>query len=365
MAKKPAAKPAEAKPATDGEQLEALAAAPDETAADDADLDFHSDERELGADGSEGWRWYLSRYLANGKGREECTTYAVGSISIDQLREEWGPGRYYARLRGPTGLLKRHHVFTLAAPRAAIAPASSSSDQLSGFLRELDTRLAAMARPAERPPGLDAAQLLDIAGKLADRMAPPPQQRSELDTFLKYFEIFDKLRGADGDATNTLIKEGFTTARPLLEALTTRLGGAPANGAAPEGNGTKQPEPRRAALENPPMLELVNWLQHQVRYLIPKARAGSSASLYAELMLDNLPAGVTADMVLSALQQQGALDKLFNVLPNDDRIAAQTVRPWFEELRTELVGFLVALKNPAPDDTPDDKGGEKSDTPAA
>jgi hypothetical protein len=123
------------------------------------------------------------------------------------------------------------------------------------------------------------------------------------------------------------------------------------------------------------MLQLVNWLLRQVRFCIPKAAAGKSTSLYAEVILDNVPSDtngnpiVAPSALLAALKAPDALDRLFNSLPTEERIAAQAQRAWFEELRREMVElleqYLAAPEGDARRTVEGDAAGDIDDTPGA
>jgi hypothetical protein len=269
--------------------------------------------------------------------------------------------------------VKKTRVFTLAAPRnAAAAAATSTTEALLTKLLEAQQRGfeqlgQALARPAA--PATDPQQMLDLALRMAERMSGSKRDADPLEQVTKWFELADRFRA--GKDWTDLIGDGLQTLRPLVDVAVTRLGGTPAGaGATPDAGGAPAARANGAPpkLEGSAMLKLVTYLQHQVRYLTSKARAKSSPSLYAEVLLDNLPEGVEFPQVLELLKRPGALDQLLGMLPAEDRIAAQAERAWFEELLTELAGFIEAqiagTAAPAAAAAPGgDKGGPVSDTP--
>jgi len=319
--------------------------------------DFAADEAELGEEPA-AYRWHLSRAIYRGAGSkrewESCTSYpaGVGAITADNIREDWGAGTYYAQLRsapgtGQAGAVRKTRLFHIATPRMTAAPTQAAAPpDLVVVLRELGEqqragleRLAQLLTQRPPAPSIDPAGMLDLAMKMADRMTPPRERSDgQLETVAKWFDLADRFRSGEKGWAD-LVAKGIDTLQPLVDVTVTRLGGeAPARE-----NGTAAPAAAangQTKVEAPPMLQLANYLQRQVRYLTGKAAQGSSAELYAEVVLDNLPPGVTQEQVLGALKTPGALDRLFSTLPNDDRVAAQAHRAWFETLLREMIAFL-------------------------
>lgn len=340
--------------------------------------DFAADEAELGGEQAN-YRWHLSRsvYLNGKRQWETCTSYPAGAgvLTADLVREDWGPGTYYAQLRPAPGSgvghggVKKTRTFTLAAPRSAtVTPGASSStesllqkmieNQQAGFIR-----LGEMLANRPQSAGADPNQLMDLALRMAERMAPARREVDPLAEFGKWSAIFDRMR--TGKDWPDLVSEGIETVRPLVELAVSRLGGDPTpNTSAPatRANGT-QPQPK--AEGNMWQLQLANYLRRQAPYLIGKAKAKASANLYAEVMLDNLPEAITFPQLLELLKRPNALQAVFDQLSPDLKAQAENERPWFEELLRELVGFLEAQVSGEALPAPGDKAGASGDTPAA
>lgn len=343
--------------------------------------DFGADEAELGQEPS-AFRWHLSRALFRGGKREWeiCTSYpaGVGALTADVIREEWGPGVYLAQLRGGpgtgSGAVRKSRLFHLATPRGFVpgapSPSTTPTSDLSAVLGKLleqqqrgfeQLSQALTSRPAG---GADPAAMLDLAMRMAERMTPKRGESEDtLERVGRWFDLADRFRS--GKDWTDLISEGISTVRPLVDVAVSRLGGPSpeptpntASAVAVNGNGAAP------QVVQPPMLQLANFLQRQVRYLTGKAKAKASPNLYAEVVLDNLPAGIEFSQVLEVIKRPGALDQLFGMLSSDDRIAAQSERAWFEELLREMTAFLEEQLEPAAGGE-DDSGGKVGDTPAA
>lgn len=377
----PAPEPERVEPITE-ESLEA-------SAIEIGSPDFAADEAELGEEPA-AYRWHLSRAIYRGPGGlkrdwETCTSYpaGVGALTADGIRDDWGPGTYLAQLRaapgaGRSGAVRKTRIFHVAAPRVSGTPnqaAAVPGGDLVAVLRQLaEQQQRSFEHLAQllsaRPPAasVDPAAMLDLAMRMADRMTPPRDKDGGFDTVAKWFDLADRFRSGEKGVYD-LVSKGIDTLAPLVDVTVERLGGqAPARGngaeaapaAAAAGNGQRKP------VEAPPMLQLANYLQRQVRYLTGKAAQKSSAQLYAEVVLDNMPEGVTEEQILGALKTPGALDRVFSMLSNDDRVAAQAQRAWFEELVREMIDFLEGLKESGAGETAQgDTAGTKGDTPAA
>src|SRR5256885_10826002 len=127
-------KTAKAPAAPEVERVEQLAEASpvESTAVESGTPDFAADEAELGEEPA-AYRWHLSRAIYRGPGSkrewETCTSYpaGIGAITADGIREDWGPGTYYAQLRsapgtGQAGAVRKTRLFHVATPRGAVAP---------------------------------------------------------------------------------------------------------------------------------------------------------------------------------------------------------------------------------------------------
>lgn len=343
--------------------------------------DFSADEAELGGQSSV-YRWHLSRrvYIDGRRSWETCTSYPAGEgvLTADVIREDWGPGTYFAQLRPAAGsgighgAVRKARVFTLAAPRSAtVAPVGTSSttenllqkmieSQQQGFL-QLGKLLA------DRPvaAGADPAAMLDLAMRMAERMSPPKRGGDgfDLDGVTRLLDFAERVRGGKG--WPDLVSDGIETLKPLVGTLVSRLGGDPTPAA--DANGAAQPTRTNGVqpkIEGPNMswqIELAKFLRGQTRFLIGKAKSKASPNLYAEVLLDNLPEVVTFPQLLELLKSPGALQKVFDLMPPDDKAAAESERAWFESLLREMVDYLERV---IAAEVTGDSAPETSDTPA-
>jgi hypothetical protein len=340
--------------------------------------DFAADEAELGAEPTL-YRWHLSRAVFRGAKREweTCTSYPAGAgvLTADVIREDWGPGTYYAQLRPAAGSGVGHggvaktRTFTLAAPRGPTAAPGVSSTTEALLQKMLEAQQRGFEQLgqllAARPGGgADPAAMLDLAMRMAERMSPK-RESDPLEQIDRWAGLFERLR--TGKDWTDLISEGITTVRPLVDVAVQKLGGIPAAAsadAAPSAAPAITNGSGGAPKVEGPMwqLQLANYLRHQARYLIGKARTKASANLYAEVVLDNLPEAVTFPQMLELLKQPNALQRVLDQLPAEERVAAERERAWFEELVREMIGFLEAQVGGAPPPG-GDSGAAKDDTP--
>lgn len=88
------------------------------------------------------------------------------------------------------------------------------------------------------------------------------------------------------------------------------------------------------------MIRLLPFLRQQTAFLVQKAARNSEPGLYAELMLDNLPAGVSASALTDFLKRDDWWSLLCNFDANVTPYAG-----WFEQLRNELIDLTTEKTN--------------------
>jgi hypothetical protein len=316
------------------------------------------------------------------KEREECMRCPLSVFSVEELRAQFGPGNYQVWVYFDRKLKQRIN-YRLKAPRVLPTSiqrtdASSSSPQgsdLDRMLTILDERQRRSMEPllemskalvgalAGRPQG-SSVDTLDQAIKLAGLLSTKGGGAKEaVDLLLQGMKLGQGREGG-GSIWAGAVEKAIDKLSPLVDAITPAAAAAVGARAPAPANGATAP-----ALEAPapvpgenPMLQLLAWLQTRVREFIPLARAGKSPELYAEVILDQVPAGVTPQQLYQALKKEGAIDSLFSMLPSELRLQAVPLRPWFMALREELLEYFDAdgnLTERAPEvEAPPNKGSD-------
>ncbi len=370
---------------TDGKDRELEAASADELTSEEEEL-----QQALGEVGDTEVKIQVIRTLPADKAGN-CTSYPAGEFSIDRLREEWGGGKYMLYFRLPGGKLKTKRSISVleklkpAAPpdrtaeliaalaankgdNGAILPAifsmmqaqqKSSTDMIVAMINAQGNNKAAGMGPAELVALLGAIE--GLKGK-ADKSSG-----SSLDELVKVLKVARELNGEGGDSGGILDKLA-TMAGPLIERLAEKSNAAQtsqisrrsvpvsativsretaASSAKSETSDQTTPsrsmgESNRAESEGDIVgensqgenmnLKLVGWLRETLALLLKQAEKNSDPELYADYVLDNLPDGITADVVLAQLRDPDAMTKLQFF---DGRVA--THRDWLEEFQSAVI----------------------------
>jgi hypothetical protein len=134
----------------------------------------------------------------------------------------------------------------------------------------------------------------------------------------------------DGFPTAPSTNSGENTTNPeVIRSETSETNPTPASGDG-AAHGTSGSEDMNLGY-----VALIPYMRKQLELLVLKAHRNSDPSLYAELMLDNLPEGVQPQTILDFLQR----DDWWHMLNQfDERV--QPYGGWFENLRTELITLI-------------------------
>lgn len=307
-----------------------------------------------------------------------CCTYALSEMSLDRLQEEWGGGKFSVRVRNGRGEFKGSASVQIAGkarnrgdapavvsqPAAApavdigalLTAATAGSKQQIDMLTSLVTALINKPAPAPPPAGPD---VLDVIAQLAPLLKPDKGGSDSADSvklLLQGIELGKDLGGAGGEAGFTdVIMKGLDTVKGMVPAAPPPGPPAPrqprpaaqrvaqpripAPGSVPAQEPPKPPTQATAPRVDPgasPMLRLLQWLKQQTVMLCHQAQRGKDPELYAELLLDNLPAGLTEEEMLRRMQSPGAIDDLAQINPN-----VLHFREWFEEFRLAVIDLLT------------------------
>ena len=373
----------------DAEELEAL------DAAEDGALSRAIDEiRNV-----EGARAEVHRVLpAEREGF--CRSYPVSVFSHERIATDYGPGKYRVRFKGPGDkYIKGGGTFMIAEGLQSAAPTTQSGiPEFLALMKERDAREQA-EREKRKTEWLDWAKilaplalpkLLDIMGggskalgpaeivrmmkDLKDMQGPQADLKSQFESVVSVLQGARELVGDDGaksttgstwpDLVKALIESpamgalagmlpGLTRPAPLplpspsavtlprpsaavpprlAESSASAPSTAPGSSTAPESQGT-----------DVRLLEQLAWLRGTLDQLVPQAIKGANARLYAEVVLDNLPAGLISEAdLLERLSAEGWLDQLAQV---DARVREHV--EWFGKFRAYAVKVLERRKRQA------------------
>lgn len=333
---------------------------------------------ELGESG--GGRVKVERVSDNRKLLEYVDEFDAAAFSLKELQQQYGGGEYRLTVRDAGGRYVKSGRVMIAQPRQApgAAPAEpSGGDKLAEVMRaqgeQLQRALALMMLQQRTAPASAVTpdqvrrELLQDMQLMRDLVGGGGQQigADKLLEVLKLgMEIARDSEGG-GDWVSLAAKALDALGEPIKEALTQRAGGSPAPAAAIPGRAPGRPIPAPAtagASPNPQpqqrpregrMFGAFN-LQGAVAFLVAKAAAGADSTLYADLILDNLPPAQ-----LPILQQLLAGDVVESLAAFDPRVRQQA--QWFRDLGDELRQMLQESDAAEPGS---DAGGDADGNPA-
>lgn len=312
-------------------------------------------------------------------------TIGAEELTMEQLAELFGPGRYTIRVRMPGGKYGGSDNVQIAEPaRPKLPPATPApaAPPVAPGNSDLALVLAAMQRSAdqqatntnnllraliERPQPAAPAQP-DTIGMLlaAQKLLGPRDANGGMDMFLKGIEFGKEIGGSGGETDfGDLMLKGIdglkelSAAQPAQATPRRRL---PAPGTVPAIEHQPAAAPRNPRAAAPTAgakmntLQLLQWLGGQVKRLLVLAANNKSPSLYAEVFLDGLPPGLEHATILEHLNKPDAIQQLARL---DKRVLH--FAPWFEEFRGEVLRMIEE----GPEDDGDDEDGDDEDDATA
>lgn len=245
------------------------------------------------------------------------------------------------------------------------APAPTLADQLATLkhLQDLEPKERGLAGQLDEVAGI-MVKLRDLSGDNGGGGGT-----TWLDLALR---AIDALKEPLGTAAKVLLPA--VGGRPLLPS-----GASPTSTAAPSStpaiargptsasppasapgpaNGSHSPSPAPAESSAVPLspLTFLTWFRAVLEEtLIPKARADANPELYAELVLDNLPEGVTPGDLLPLLERPNWWSELQTIAPNVARYPR-----WFGEFRRLLIQWIKSPPEATDDTTAEPPAGDGS-----
>jgi hypothetical protein len=165
----------------------------------------------------------------------------------------------------------------------------------------------------------------------------------QMSEFTKIMELVDHVRGDDKSAGSTwadIARDAIGQVGPVLGGLVQMKTGVRPPSLPSHPQGAESP-PAQATDSSNPMLQLLAWFKSQIEGLIYQASRNRDPLLYAEVVLDNLPAGADLGQLRGILGGDDWWQKLSGFAPG-----VQPYPQWFAECRAELLSGLDQLLEP-------------------
>lgn len=286
---------------------------------------------QLGASASAA-RIIVHRVTANAD-PEECIDCPLSVFSKEQLRAQFGPGRYSCEVRHK-GVIRRRWEWRFAQPlqMAAPAPGAAVNDQVAALQRQIaentdrerqrthDLMVALIGRPQrETAPGL---QLGDLAAM--KELFGGNGGGSTLGQFKEFLELRELMGGDDKGST------GMDLALKALDVFPQWLAA-----------GQKQlPAPRERKAAAPGTPAIASGKRDQLAaFILQHAKQGTAPQLAAQFIFEQLQQldDKTYDTACSIAESEGAVNMALMIEP---RLAP--ARDWLEQVASELRPLISA-----------------------
>lgn len=312
------------------------------------DIDSQMDRlfEEFGGDANDAeFKIHVKRAIV-GKGEMEvcfCCTPAELPIT-DRIQHQYGPGTYEIwvykngkRFRKRTLHIAKPLQGYSTAPQHVAQP--NPSTDMAGLInsmgennRQVMEQMQAMVNNQPQPQPLNVMGIITGAATLLPiikEILAPPNQTSELNTFMKAMEFAKDMNGSDKE-TN-LFDLAKSLGGPLME-MTSKLADQqkPVISTQPQ---TNQPV---ATVQNNPIPqtqpETGPQFKQQLAMLVAMAHQQKDPALYADMILDN----VSPEHIGVFIDRPDTVDYLVSIDPN-----VAHFRPWFDKLKEELKSALT------------------------
>lgn len=393
-AKKPSAPP----PLADEESTEELQLRMPADADEPDEDDALAELRGLGVDGE--YKFTVSR-VARKPGEQSgyCATYQAGDLSLDAIRDQFGGGKYKVRVTDSGGRYVANRTLEIMDVPKKDAPAAPAAINVPSGM---DLQGIASLLSAVKPGGDGATSIMPMILAMMDNQAkmftalmnrPEPESMKpmELIAMMKALQTdktsdpvellmrgleLGKSLGGGGEDTSFMgvAKTGLEALMPLIQQQATQPAALPA----PVRRQLPAPAPAQLPNSSPAMVPIPNavqeaapaqetgdvnilkkiaWIRSQTAALVAQASRNKDPALYAEVFLDNLPPGITADEIFERFSAPDAVSQLAQL---DARVSQ--FAPWFEQFRQEVLSSFTddeegeedpaALGDPAIDGDP-------------
>lgn len=321
-------------------------------------------------DSGSGIKWSVHRVSdMGGKLPGYCGSLTTAELSLDRIASEWGIGRYKVRGTHSNGQFAGQNTITIAEPPKGangtaapgvppvaaqtgvadyIALMEARDEKSSRNMREWATILVPLAAPLIAnllKPAAAGPTLAELTTTLQN-MKTLSGEGSNVSKIEELKNLIDVVRGLDppdksGSTWVDLIRDTVKEAGPMVTGLLAARSGHPAP--VPVVTATAQPNPQLQRQEIPvagsdPMLQFLGWLREQLSALTHQASLNKDPGLYAEVVVDNIPAGVDPRLLLEQLSRPDWWAVLTQF-----HSGVQPYPQWFAECRDSMVQLLTEM----------------------
>lgn len=303
------------------------------------------------------------------------------SFSLDDLRDKYNGGEFRLYVMKDGRLFKNMRVVVepkqvFHGQEPAAPPTSALSDLVSVMREGFAAQNAALRDAlAVRPPsmfaGMDLPAVITAAAAAITALRPPPvpvappqpdNSEKALDMFMRGIEIASTMNSGGSDGIGGMLRDVLRSPIVASAVQAAMQPGAQApRPAQPQLLGPQQAAPQQptqpadqvshAKPADIPQEAQTKMLAYYLGFLVGKARLGADASLYAELVLDNVP---DAQLTPMLARGDGLIDYLIEVHP-----PVAEHREWFATLMREINELL---EPEAPEETQPAGGPNATDS---
>jgi hypothetical protein len=304
-------------------------------------------------------KWVVTRLSDIGaKKAGYCGELSTGELSNAKVAEEWGVGKYRVKGTRQNGTIAGQRTITIAeAPKGqavtqTLMPQGSGTAELLALLdareeksSEKMLKWAAILSPILAPAlanlfgGQKGPSLTDLTTAMANIKALEGGTKvDQMTEFTKLLELVDRVKGDEpkpaGSNWVDLVRDGLGQLPLMAQTFIAARTGQPL----PQLSKQDESAPAAPDTNGEPMLA---WLKRQLEALTHQASMNKDPGLYAEVMLDNLPAGTNPQLLLDQLAADDWWQRLAAFSPG-----VQPYPQWFAECRVELLSGLTAMLAP-------------------
>jgi hypothetical protein len=309
-------------------------------------------------------KWTVTRTSDFGNKRAGYVgTLTTGDVSMETIANEWGKGTYRVRGTRSNGQFVKSTTVVIAEepkrPPQTLMAAAGPGSSVQDFIALMDARAeregekwlkwAAILSPLLAPAlanlfsGTKGTTLTELTTALSNiKQLEGGSKVDQMSEFTKLLELVDRVKGDDKPAGSTwadIVRDGIREVGPVLGGLVQLRTGHPPPPSLPKTD--SPPAPQGEATQDNPMLQLLAWFKTQLQGLIYQASMNKDPGLYAEVVLDNLPAGADIKQLHGYLAREDWWAMLTQFSPG-----VQPYPQWFAECRAELVKGLESLMEP-------------------